>query len=141
MGAIYEADLALWAKEQAELLRRRDGNAIDWDHLAEEIEGVGSSERREIRSRLAVLLTHLIKWRHQPDHRSNSWQASIDEARSRIARILEDSPSLASFPGEALADAYRSALNDRAINYLDSRDVPKECPWSIEEILNPEFWP
>ncbi len=97
--------------------------------------------KREIRSRLTVLLTHLIKWRHQPDQQSRSWQASIDEARSRIARILEDSPSLASFPGEALADAYRSALNDRDINYLDSRDVPKTCPWTIDQVIDPEFLP
>jgi hypothetical protein len=141
MGAIYEADLALWAKEQADALRRRANNELDFDHLAEEIESLGSSERREIRSRLTVLLSHLLKWRYQPNHQSNSWRASIDEARGRIALILEDSPSLKAYPGEALAKAYRSALNDRDINYLDSRDVPQDCPWEIEQVMDPDFLP
>ena len=65
--------------------------------------------------------------------------ASIDEARSRIARIIKDSPSLESFPGEALADAYRSALRDRDINYLDTRDVPKDVPGRRNRSSTPNF--
>jgi hypothetical protein len=146
LSAIYEADLALWAKEQADALRRHASdehasNEIDWKNVAEEIEAVGRSERREIKSRLEVLLIHLLKWRYQPDHQSKSWLASIDEARSRITDILEDSPSLKAYPGEALADAYRSARNDRTINYLDNSDVPQTCPWAIEEVLAAKFLP
>jgi Domain of unknown function DUF29 len=88
-----------------------------------------------------VLLSYLIKWRYQPDHQCRSWTASIDEARRRVALIIEDSPSLASFPGDALADAYWFALNNRTINYLDNSDVPQTAPWSIEQILDPEFLP
>jgi hypothetical protein len=141
MNALYEADLALWAKEQADALRRRAYNELDVENLAEEIESVTRSDKREIDSRLEIALIHLIKWRYEPDHQSKSWTASIDEARSRIARIIKDSPSLKNHPGEALADAYRSALRDRDINYLDSRDVPKECPWTIDQVMDPEFMP
>jgi ribosomal protein L29 len=137
----YESDLYAWTREQGELLRKRAGNEIDWDNLAEEIETLGRSERSEIRSRLKVLLVHLLKWRHQPDQQRKSWTASIDEARDRIARILKDSPSLRRFPDEALADAYQSALRDRDINYLDSRDVPKTCPWTAEQVLDTNFLP
>jgi hypothetical protein len=139
--SVYEADLALWTKAQADALRRRAANEIDWDNLAEEIESVGRSERREIRSRLTILLVHLLKWRYQPDHQCPSWSASISEARRRIALTIEDSPSLASFPDEALAAAYRSALNDRTINYLDNSDLPQTCPWTAEQVLDPEFLP
>jgi Domain of unknown function DUF29 len=137
----YESDLYAWSREQGALLRSRAANEIDWENVAEEIESLGRSERSEIRSRLKVLLVHLLKWRHQPDQQRKSWTASIDEARHRIALIIEDSPSLKAFPGEGLADAYESALRDRDINYLDSRDVPKACPWTIEQVLNADFLP
>jgi Domain of unknown function DUF29 len=137
----YEADLHAWTREQAELLRKRAGNEIDWDNLAEEIESLGSSQRGEIRSRLTVLLIHLLKWRYQSDHQSNSWRASIHEARYRIELILEDSPSLKAYPGEALAGSYRSALNDMTINYLDTQDMPQTCPWTIEQVLSDDFLP
>jgi hypothetical protein len=137
----YDHDLYAWSKEQADALRRRATNEIDFENLAQEIEGVGSSERKEIRSRLRVLLIHLLKWRYQPDHQCPSWSASIDEARNRIALTLEDSPSLAAFPGEALAAAYRSALNDRAINHLDTHHLPATCPWDIAQVLDPDFLP
>jgi hypothetical protein len=137
----YESDLHAWAREQAELLRKRAGNEIDWNNLAEEIESLGRSERQQIRSRLKILLIHLLKWRYQPDHQSNSWRASIGEARSRIGLVIEDSPSLKAFPSEALAAAYRSALNDMTINYLDTQDAPKACPWTIEQVLGEDFLP
>jgi hypothetical protein len=137
----YEADLYEWTKTQADALRRRAANEIDWENVAEEIESMGRSDRREIESRLEILLIHLLKWRYQPDQQSKSWTASIDEARSRIARIVRDSPSLKAYPGEALADAYRFALLDRDINYLDSRAVPKVCPWAIEEVMDENFLP
>ena len=59
----YESDLYEWTKEQADALRRRASNALDWDNLAEEIESLGAGERREIRSRLKTLLVHLLKWK------------------------------------------------------------------------------
>jgi Domain of unknown function DUF29 len=122
-------------------LRRRAVDELDWTNLEDEIGSLGGRDRRETRQWLEVILRYLIKWRHESDHQCPSWTASIDEARSRIAMIVEDSPSLRSYPAEALAGAYRSALNDRAINYLDSSDVPKECKWTIEQVLDPEFLP
>jgi Domain of unknown function DUF29 len=72
----YDTDLLTWSERQAALLRRRvagelvNDAAIDWSNVPEEIESVGHSERRELRSRLARLLQHLLKWRYQPEHRS-----------------------------------------------------------------------
>ncbi len=141
MSTSYDADLYAWTKEQGNALRRRAANEIDWENVAEEIESMGRSDRREIESRLEILLIHLLKWFYQPDQQRKSWTASIDAARIRIARIVRDSPSLKAYPGEALADAYRFALLDRDINYLDSRDVPKVCPWTIQQVLDTDFLP
>jgi Domain of unknown function DUF29 len=137
----YDEDLYRWTVEQADALRRRAVNDLDYDNLAEEIESVGRSERREIRSRLKVLLIHLLKWRYQPEKRSDSWRASVSEARQRIEDVLTDSPSLRSFPTEALASAYRLAIVDEAVRRLELLHLPEACPWTIEEVLRGDFWP
>ena len=145
MSAIYEADLALWAKEQADALRRHASsehasNEIDWKNVAEEIEAVGRSERREIRSRLEVLLIHLLKWRYQPELRSGSWYGSIREARHQLENVLKDSPSLVSLPGEHLPEAYAYA-RVKAMEETSLRNLPDACPWAIEEVLAAKFLP
>ena len=60
---LYDTDVAAWAEQQAGALRRRAANEIDWDNVAEEIEGVAASQKREVRSRLRVICEHLLKWR------------------------------------------------------------------------------
>jgi Domain of unknown function DUF29 len=137
----YDDDLYQWTIEQAYALRRRAINELDFDNLAEEIESVGRSERREIRSRLEILLIHLLKWRYQPEKQSASWRASVSEPRRRIEGVLADNPSLRSFPAEALAGAYRLAILDEAIRRLELIHLPEACPWAIEDVLRDDFWP
>ena len=137
----YDTDLYGWTIEQAGALRRRAVNELDYDNLAEEIESVGRSERREIRSRLAILLIHLLKWHYQPAKQSESWRASVSEARQRIEDVLSDNPSLRAFPAEALPSAYRLAILDRTIRRLELRHLPEACPWTIEDVLRDDFCP
>ncbi len=73
MSSTYEHDTYSWALAQAEALRRRSGNELDWDNLAEEIESLGKSQASELRSRYIVLLMHLLKWAFQPERRSRSF--------------------------------------------------------------------
>ena len=80
MATTYENDIVAWAKEQAYLLRSGKLSALDIEHIAEEIEDVGKSEQRELASRMAVLLAHLLKWQYQPERQSRSWQRTIKEA-------------------------------------------------------------
>ena len=94
--AEYEEDFYLWTVEQASLLRSGELSAIDAANIAEEIESMGRSDRRELKRRLIVLLTHLLTWRHQPEARSRSWSSTIREQRQQIELVLEDSPSLRS---------------------------------------------
>src|SRR5271166_6645738 len=105
----YDTDLHEWTKEQADALRRRAANELDWDNLAEEIESLGNSERREIRSRLKNLLVHLLKWKYQPEGQCGSWRGSIREARAQIEEVLLDNPSLRPLPAESLSRAYAYA--------------------------------
>jgi hypothetical protein len=136
----YETDLYEWTKEQADALRRRASNALDWDNLAEEIESLGKSERRQIRSRLEVLIVDLLKWRYQPEWRCGGWRGSIQEARDRIEDLLADSPSLRPYPAECLPKAFayasRKTLGETGLLYL-----PEACPWTIDQILSDDFLP
>jgi hypothetical protein len=112
MGAAYEKDFYAWANEQAALLRSGRLAEADIEHIAEEIESMGKTEKRELAARLTVLLLHLLKWRHQPSLRGASWRATIAVQRLDIADLLEDSPSLKSVLAEALARAYRKAIKE-----------------------------
>ncbi len=136
----YEADLLAWTERQAELLRRRAANEIDWDNLAEEIEAVGRSERRELRSRLKVLMLHLLKWAYQPEHRSSGWRGSISEQREELARLLADSPSLHRFLAEYATADYAGARMKAEIETGLLR-LPGATPWTADQILDAGFWP
>ena len=93
-AVLYEDDYYAWTIEQAQLLRAGALSAIDAANIAEEIESMGRSDRRELQSRLVVLTMHLLKWRFQPSARSSSWSGTIREQRLQIELIFEDSPSL-----------------------------------------------
>ncbi len=139
---LYDRDFYAWAQEQAALLRAGRLAAADIEHIAEEIESMGRSEKRELVSRLAVLLAHLLKWRYQPACRGPSWEVTIRNQRRGLSRHLADNPSLKSKVPEAVADAYEDA---RASTYAETGlpevTFPVECPWTSSDILRPDYWP
>jgi len=136
MSDLYERDFYAWSNQQAALLRAGDLTAADIANIAEEIESMGRSEKRELVSRLTVLLLHRLKWRYQPDRRSRSWELSIDNARDAIEDHLADNPSLKARLAEAVATAYRTARRDAAIETgLPLDTFPAECPWSFDQAM------
>ena len=142
MGSLYETDFYAWANQQAALLRAGKLESADIEAIAEEIESLGRTEKRELISRLGVLLMNLLKWGFQPAMRGSSWQATIKVQRRELARHLADNPSLKSKLPEAMADAYGDAiLNASRETGLDERTFPEACPWSFEQEMNQEFWP
>lgn len=138
----YEDDFALWSAEQAAFIRDRKFERVDLENVAEEIESLGRRDKRAIRSRLAILMMHLLKWERQPAERSRSWMATIRDQRREIAQFLADSPSLKSFPAQAYADEYPSArekASEETTIYLHL--FPATCPYTIEQILDQDFLP
>jgi hypothetical protein len=141
-ASLYEQDFYAWANEQATLLRAGNLSAADIEHIAEEIESMGKTEKRELVNRLAVMLLHLLKWQFQPERRGNSWRLSISNQRRQLGRHLRDNPSLKSSLPEALDDAYGDAVNDAAGETgLSVETFPVACPWSFEQIRDERFWP
>ncbi|RBP03472.1 uncharacterized protein DUF29 [Roseiarcus fermentans] len=142
--ALYETDVVLWAQEQARLLREGAFTRLDIEHLADEIEDVGKAEQRELVSRMAVLLAHLLKWRFQPQLRTKSWRDTIDIQRKSVVRRLQATPSLKAtlhdpeWQADIWLDALKAAIGETG---LDRAVFPAASPWTVEQALDPEFWP
>lgn len=137
-----EDDFALWAAEQAALIRGARFDRVDAENVAEELESLGRGDKYQIDHRMEVLLAHLLKWQLQPEERTNSWQATLFEQRTRIGRLIKESPSLRSRPGEMLQGSYvigrYEAIKETK---LPESLFPETCPYSIEQILDPDFLP
>ncbi len=147
-SSLHDTDVVLWSERQAELLRRRaagelvNEDDIDWLNVAEEIESMGRAERDQLTNRLGVLLAHLLKWRHQPGLRGNSWRLTIAEQRRRIERLLRRNPSLKADLATILADAYGDALlMAQRETGLPEDTFPAGCPWTFEQAMHEELAP
>ncbi|HTH75147.1 MAG TPA: DUF29 domain-containing protein, partial [Trinickia sp.] len=110
--------------------------------IAEEIEDVGKREQRELVSRIAVLLAHLLKWQFQPDRRGASWTRTIDAQRADIAYALSDAPSLKPrLEDEAFMRVVWKKALAQAVNETSLDVFPESCPWSVEQMLDERFLP
>jgi hypothetical protein len=139
---LYEQDFYAWANEQAALLRTGQVSDADLEHIAEEIESMGRSEKRELVSRLKLLLTHLLKWQFQPTLRGTSWRLTIEEQRREVGDHLADNPSLKGALPETVASAYAGAILVAARETgLGRESFPPECPWPFEQAASDDFWP
>ncbi|MCJ2060391.1 DUF29 domain-containing protein [Methylobacterium sp. J-048] len=139
---LYGTDLYLWSEQQSALLRAGRWSEIDELNVAEEIESLGGSQKSEIRSRLAVLILHLLKWEFQPEKRKYGWRTTIVEQRIRIDGLLDTSPSLRSWPDHVLQSAYRlAALGASSETRLPEKTFPKTCPYTVKQILDLAFYP
>lgn len=138
----YSADVHQWAMEQSSHLRAGQLDMLDLENLAEEIESLGRSEKREIESRLTVAIAHLLKWQFQPEKRKGGWQATIKLPRNRLGKLLRENPSLKKYPQEVLADAWlESRLKAAEETSIDFEAFPENCPFTIEQILDDGFLP
>jgi hypothetical protein len=139
---LYEEDFFLWLETTAQLLKEGKLNELDIANLLEEIEGMARSEKRSISSNLEVLLMHLLKYKYQPEKRTNSWCLTIYEHRDRIIQHLEESPSLKNFFQEKFLVCYQKARKKASIKTgLKIDTFPENCPFELESILDSDYLP
>ncbi len=139
---LYEQDFFQWAALNADLLRAGRFTEADIYHIAEEIEDMGKSQRRALESRLEVLLSHLLKWQLQPAGRSSSWRATIRLQRLKINKLLREMPSLRAAVPQEIPEAYENAVILAASETgLAESSFPVTCPYSQEQMLDPDFFP
>lgn len=150
ISKLYEKDFYLWLETIAQLLRSAATEEIsnsylqklDYEHLIEEIEAMGRSEKNALESNLIVVLMHLLKYQYQPEKRSKSWLSSIFEHRRRLIKSLQSSPSLKRYYQEVFNECYEYAVKQASIETgLPLEDFPKSSPFTTKDALNFEFLP
>ncbi len=142
METTYTTDFNEWVQQTAQLLRSRRWHDLDLQHLIEEVEDLGKSERRGVASQLTRLLLHLLKWQYQPQRRSDSWLDSITDARTQIYLAIADSPSLRSYPADQLKQSYQRARRQAAKQTEMPLEVfPEDCPYALALVLDEDWLP
>lgn len=107
---LYDIDYELWLQNQITNMQQQKWEELDLPHLIEELEALSRSNKRELYSYLVVLLAHLLKWQHQSEARSGSWEGSVGNSRKWIERLFKDQPSLKPYVAEILNEAYVEAV-------------------------------
>lgn len=152
LTTLYDGDFGLWIEQTIQQLKERQFEELDIEHLIEELEDLGKSEKRALESNLMVLLAHLLKLKIQydaPDTMTGSWYDSVNEHRQRVQKSLHDTPSLKPYLATAISSAYpdarKLAIKDSkkakfGVRISPENDYPHTCPFSVEQILDDDFY-
>jgi Domain of unknown function DUF29 len=142
---LYENDFYLWVQTTAKLLKEKKLDMVDFDNLIEELESMGKSDKKELKSRLTTLIEHLLKikyWQSEKANNARGWRQTIVEQRRQLEYLLEDSPSLRGLLAEIWIECYVNARKDIIKKYeLDAEIFPSEPAFSLEDILNEDYIP
>lgn len=135
LSELYNADETAWLEETAQLVAAKHWESLDSAHLSEYLSDMAKRDKREVLSRLTVLLSHLLKWEYQPDHRCPSWQATLLVQRDELGDLLE-SATLRRHAQEVLPRAYERAVRQSSVETgLPAESFPAECPYTLEQAL------
>lgn len=143
---LYDTDFVQWTEQQAQYLRDKKSQGLDWGSLAEEIEDLGRSDCRAASSLLKRILQHLacLDYWVQDEQYRVGWQDELDEFRDQLQLILDDSPSLvpylASLRQKEWTKAKRIVERKAARGRAKLDPLPKECPYTFEQVLDPDFF-
>ena len=142
MENLYETDFYSWIQQQTKLLKTGRFDELDINNLIEEMESMGSSERHSLTSHMMQLLMHLLKWQHQPERQSRSWQDSIINHRFQTGITLANNPGLNQHLPELYIKAYKQAVT-LAVKQtgLPKKFFPSDCPWTFDQVMKDGFLP
>lgn len=138
-STLYEQDFNLWTETMLQQIRERNFDAVDWENLLEEIEGLNRSDKRDLERRLTVLLEHILKlnyWESEREYNARGWEVTIFEQLDEIQMLLRDSPSLKRYLSEIFPGCYSKAKRDAIRKTgLPAHTFPDISPFSFEQIL------
>ena len=141
-NSFYDHDFYAWTQAQAEALRSYQPSWMDWENAAEELESMGKRDRREVESRVGVILMHLVKWQWQPEKRTHSWQSTIITQRKELAKILEQSPSLRQVAHDAATGEWKDARRLASVETgLPESAFPENHGWDFNTKILADWWP
>ena len=135
LADLYADDETAWLETMAALVRRRDLAGLDLDNLGEYLADMAQRDRREVKSRLVVLLAHLLKWEFQPEKRSRSWRTTVLTQRQELSD-LAGRGVLRAHAGAVLSEAYDNAVELAAAETgLPRASFPSACPYTVEQLF------
>jgi hypothetical protein len=139
LPALYETDETAWLETMSDLLAAQRFDELDYPHLEEYLADMVRRDRREVESRLALLIAHVLKWEQQPDKRSGSWRATIEVQRQELRRLLR-SGTLRNHALAVLAETYPDGVRQAvAETEMPAARFPRECPYTLEQLLSEEL--
>ncbi|GCL37727.1 DUF29 domain-containing protein [Sphaerospermopsis sp. FACHB-1094] len=142
---LYEQDFYLWLQTTANLLESNKFDELDIKNLIEEINSMGRSEKKELKSRLITLIEHLLKleyWQLEKENNARGWRNTVAEQRLQIELTLEDSPSLRNMLDDIFEECYQKARQYILKRYQLSPNLfPENPPFSVIDVLNPDYLP
>ena len=135
LSLLYERDETAWLETMSALVAEGRLAEINHHNLSEYLSDMAKRDRREVESRLIVLLAHMLKWVHQPERRSGSWQATIIEQCQELEGLLGRGV-LYNHAESVLATSYLKAVK-RAVAETGKTDTafPINCPYSLDQML------
>jgi uncharacterized protein DUF29 len=147
---LYKDDFFAWTRDQARALRRlaeqRWNGPLDLEHLAEEVEDLGSEQQWAVESQLERLIEHLLKLEYSPRAGPRrQWMISVNNARGEIERRMTATIRREVEPG--LPERYRRARRNADLSFLDhgekeaARALPADCPYAFDDLIADERWP
>ena len=137
----YDQDFALWVEENIALNKAKNYDAVDWENLIEEVEGLTRSDKRELENRLTTLFEHALKRRYVPlQDCYRGWKVTFKRTQNQLRRGLQDSPSLRNYFVSVIEKCYQDALGDVRDEYDEI--FPDRLPFTddIDQLLTEEFW-
>ena len=138
----YSEDRVRWSEEQGRLLRKRRLDTVDRDNVAAEIGQLGAEDIGELRERIRILLTALLRWAYQVDLRSTALASTITAQRGRIENLLEDSASQRSIVDDLAVETYPEAKRTAVVESgLFDESFPEGLPFLPTEVFDPYFLP
>ena len=145
IGAAYEHDVIAWSAEQASLLRSGKLSLVDIEHIAEEIEDIGSEKKFALQSLITKITVRLfmLEFSHATDPRKG-WIDELANFRSEALARIDDTPSLKSFANDLFAKGWKCANREvkaRFAAFNEKSEVPDDCPYTMDQAVNMEFIP
>ena len=144
LQTLYGQDFFAWVEQTAEILRSQQWEALDLENLIEEVVDLGKSQQRALQSALRLVLSHLLKWKYQPERCSKSWQVTITRERLNLDELLAESPSLRRFltDDEWINATYQRARKEAMVETgLSEEKFAIACPFALNQILDLDFYP
>ncbi|MEH2366369.1 DUF29 domain-containing protein [Nostoc sp.] len=142
---LYDEDYYLWLRTTINQLRAGQFSAVDLDNLLEELENMGRSEKRTVKSLLIRLFEHLLKltyWNVERERNEGHWKGEIRTFRREIKDELKDSPSLKPYILEIFDECYQNARTEASDRSQLAIDIFPAIPiGSLEQILDENWFP